>query len=146
MPPFTIIKGIKKLKILSVLDFAAETIVDYGCGSGSALLIAAESGFGNVIGIGLSPSLARLCRANIVAYSRMNQKSVLKVNNVNAIEYLPWANATVFFSSSRSWSVSVEKYMNRIRTSVAEHPRSTPGGGMSGAGRVSRVTPSPNSR
>ncbi len=46
---------------------AGFTFVDLGCGKGRALLIAAQHGFGHVLGVELAPELAASARANTLA-------------------------------------------------------------------------------
>lgn len=122
-PPFTIIKGIKKLRRLSSLNFADETFIDYGCGAGRVMLIAAESGFGNVVGIELSPALVEICAANIAAYERTNHNSVLSVKKQNAMEYIPPPDATVFFFFVPFGAEIYREVVQRIRESIARRPR-----------------------
>jgi SAM-dependent methyltransferase len=43
---------------------AEYTFVDLGCGKGRALLLAAQQGFGRILGVELSPQLAVIARAN----------------------------------------------------------------------------------
>jgi SAM-dependent methyltransferase len=59
----------------TVRDPARWTFLDAGCGKGKMLLLAAECGFGNVLGIEVVPSLAALARRNIAEYRRRNAVS-----------------------------------------------------------------------
>ncbi len=122
-PPFTIIQGLKKLRRLSGLDFAEEGFIDYGCGAGRVLIIAAESGFVDVTGIELSPSLVETCKRNIEAYAPINQASKLTVIKQNAMEYVPSTNATVFFFFVPFGADVYREVMARIRESIAALPR-----------------------
>ena len=58
-------------------DWSNATFVDLGCGKGRALIIAAEAGFAEVIGVELSAKLAKSAIANI---QRM------KLGNVQVVE------------------------------------------------------------
>jgi SAM-dependent methyltransferase len=49
-------------------DPAEYTFVDLGCGKGRALLLAAQQGFGRILGVELSPQLAVIARANTAPY------------------------------------------------------------------------------
>lgn len=122
-PPFTMIQGLKKLRRLSGLDFAEEGFVDYGCGAGRVLVIAAESGFANVTGIELSPLLVETCKRNIEAYAATNRNSTLTVVKQNAMEYVPPPSASVFFFFVPFGADIYRKVMHRIRESIEEHPR-----------------------
>jgi len=122
-PPFTIIQGLKKLRRLSGRDFSEEGFIDYGCGAGRVLIIAAELGFVDITGIELSPSLVETCKSNIGAYAPTNPASKLTVIKRNAMEYVPPTNATVFFFFVPFGADIYRKVMVRIRESIEELPR-----------------------
>ena len=122
-PPFTIIQGLKKLERLSGMDFSKESFVDYGCGAGRVIIIAAQSGFGNVTGLELSPPLIETCRANIAQYASVNPTSNLTVLKKNAALYEPPTNATVFFFFVPFGAEVYKDVMTRITESVAKRPR-----------------------
>lgn len=43
----------------------AGTLVDYGCGKGRVLLLAAEAGFVKIVGVEFDPALAKVARQNL---------------------------------------------------------------------------------
>ena len=95
-PPYRIITALKILKNV-VKDFSTSTLVDYGCGAGRVMIIAAEAGFRKVIGIDLSPKLIELCRSNLKRYSHINNKSKMLVLEQDASQYIPPPDANVFY-------------------------------------------------
>ena len=54
-------------ELLSLLPAStlSATFVDYGCGKGRVLLLAAEAGFIRLIGVEFAPELATVCEANL---------------------------------------------------------------------------------
>jgi len=95
-PPYRVFTSLKTLKRV-VKDFNTSTFVDYGCGAGRVMIIAAEAGFGKVIGIDLSPQLIELCRSNLKQYSRINNTSEMIVLEQDASQYIPPGDSNVFF-------------------------------------------------
>ena len=59
--PSTLTQALQRLPI----DPALFTFVDLGCGKGRALLVAAQHGFLNLLGVELSPPLAAIARRNL---------------------------------------------------------------------------------
>jgi len=51
------------------------TFVDFGSGKGLALLLAAEAGFGRVIGIEFSPQLNAIAESNVLAFQRSTPRA-----------------------------------------------------------------------
>ena len=115
-PPFTIMRDLRELRRLSGLDFAKETFVDYGCGAGRVMIIAAESGFASAIGIELSPALVETCESNIARYTTTKKRDCnLVVLRQNAMTYEPPDDATVFFFFVPFDAEVYEAVMLRIR-------------------------------
>ena len=46
--------------------------VDLGCGKGRGLLLAKELGFGKIVGVEFSPSLAKIARRNVTRYKQIS--------------------------------------------------------------------------
>ena len=122
-PPFTIRQGLRKLERLSGLDFSNETFIDYGCGAGRVLIIAAEAGFGRVIGIELSPALVATCEQNLEQYRSRKTDSRLEVQLENAATYRPPDDASVYFFFVPFDAPVYQEVMNNIRDSAKRHAR-----------------------
>jgi SAM-dependent methyltransferase len=64
------------------------TFVDIGCGKGRAVLLAAEYGFREVIGVELNPSLAAIARANVDLYVAAGKtRSPIRIELGDALEF-----------------------------------------------------------
>ncbi|PWB84638.1 MAG: hypothetical protein C3F11_00225, partial [Methylocystaceae bacterium] len=53
-------------------NWSGATFLDLGCGKGRALVVAAEAGFGQVVGVELSGKLAKLARRNLSKLGLVN--------------------------------------------------------------------------
>ncbi|MDR4498071.1 MAG: class I SAM-dependent methyltransferase [Candidatus Scalindua sp.] len=121
--PYATISALKALKKKCLHDLKSETIVDYGCGTGRMLIIAAESGFGNVTGIEMSPYLAKLCQRNIQKYSRSHKNLNITVLEQDAVKYIPHVNDIVFHFYD-PFNINVcKKVIANIKHSVQANPR-----------------------
>ncbi|MGD8853347.1 MAG: class I SAM-dependent methyltransferase [Gammaproteobacteria bacterium] len=94
--PYKVMAALKVLKKY-MGGYGALSFVDYGCGAGRAMIVAAEAGFQNIVGIELSPKLIRICKENIATYSRVNRAAKLAVLVQDAATYLPGKHCGVFF-------------------------------------------------
>ena len=65
------------------LDPAGFTFVDLGCGKGRALLVAAHHGFGRLLGVEISPSLAAIARANLARFPNAE----VRTQDATVVEY-----------------------------------------------------------
>lgn len=99
-------------------------LVDYGCGAGRVMILAAEAGFGRVIGIEFSPLMAELCRKNIATYElRRGYRTEFTILEQDAATYDPPSDARVFFFYSPfNWEL-YEPVLDRIEKSIARAPR-----------------------
>jgi SAM-dependent methyltransferase len=68
---------------LADFTLADFTFVDLGCGKGRALLIAAQQGFGRVLGIELSPALAEIARSNASPHANIQ----IRIADASTIAY-----------------------------------------------------------
>jgi len=73
------------------------TFVDYGCGMGRALLLAAESGFSNVVGVDHSALLIEICKKNISLYQERHPDSLIEAITCDATDFEIPDNAQIFF-------------------------------------------------
>ncbi len=73
------------------------TFVDYGCGKGRVLLMAAETGFTQLIGVDFAPELAAICEANLRRRRGRAACAEVKVRVQDAAEFeLPSGPLVVF--------------------------------------------------
>ena len=92
-----------------------ETFVDYGCGAGRVMILAAEAGFDRVIGIEFSPRMAALCRKNLKTYARRHAGSTeFRLVEGDAAEVDVSDGARVFFFYSPfKWNI-YEKVLAKL--------------------------------
>ncbi len=113
------------LEYLRVHDAAALNgwFVDFGCGAGPVMIIAAELGWKQVTGVELSPSLVRLCRQNLSQYSKQHPGVHFEVVEQDAVALPIRADAQVFFFEPFAPSI-YEIVLERIPSSLRSSPRS----------------------
>lgn len=86
--------------LLDALPPAARTarFVDFGCGKGRVLLLAAEAGFTRLTGVEFSPALAEAARRNLLRYSRTRPPVHHEVLTMDAASYvIPEEPVVLFF-------------------------------------------------
>ena len=90
---------IRLLRRLPIGDPAGYAFVDYGCGKGATLLLAAEYGFGSVVGVELDSRLTAVARDNVrsVAHRSPRQAAVIEVVHADAAAHRPESRPTVAF-------------------------------------------------
>ncbi|MCA9118917.1 MAG: class I SAM-dependent methyltransferase [Planctomycetaceae bacterium] len=100
-----------------------DVFVDFGCGMGRAVILAATYSFRRVIGVERSESLSRIARGNIVrAKSKLRCRDVL-VETCDARNYQVPMDATHFFLFNPFDEPVVLNVLDHIRQSVEAHPR-----------------------
>ncbi len=80
--------GIVRRMLAFVPDASQTSFVDLGCGKGRVLIVAAEFGFARVIGVELSPELARTARRNAeIVAARFPDRVRIEAVEGDAVEY-----------------------------------------------------------
>jgi SAM-dependent methyltransferase len=113
-------------EILSALNIKHEryTFIDYGCGKGRALLVAAEFPFHRIVGVEFAPQLAEIAKQNLRNY-RCGQPKCRDVTvlAMDAADFeLPREPAVLFFFSPFKGSV-MESVVENIEASLRSFPR-----------------------
>lgn len=123
-PPFSVRTGIAALRSW-LPAFEEATFIDYGCGAGRVMLIAAELGFKRVIGLELSHDLAARCQENLDRYGRRRGAGhgSLAVEIANAMEYSPGPSTRVFFFFKPFDQWILDGVMKQIEASLVAAPR-----------------------
>ncbi|MBI3865835.1 MAG: class I SAM-dependent methyltransferase, partial [Planctomycetia bacterium] len=105
------------------LDCSRFVFVDFGCGKGKTLLMAAESPFKQVIGIEISTKLAQIAEDNIRVYTGERKCSDSRVVCADARQYvLPSEPAVVFFYDPFKLE-AMTTVLENIRRSLIATPR-----------------------
>ena len=98
--------------------------VDYGCGKGRVLLLAADAGFQRVVGVEFSPQLCDIARNNAARY-RAHRPNLppIEIVEADASLYDPPANVGVFYFYCPFDELLMREAVDRILASLRLHPR-----------------------
>ena len=102
---------------------ASDVLVDFGCGKGRVLLIAAKYGFKRVVGIEFSKYLCSIARENIRRMQKKTSLCPIEVICNDASLYDVRPDETVFFFFNPFESVVMNKVIRKIEDSFDQHPR-----------------------
>ena len=98
--------------------------VDYGCGKGRVLLLAADAGFQRVLGVEFSPQLCDIARTNAARYrARKSNLPPIEIVEVDASRYDPPADVGVFYFYCPFDELLMRAAVDRILESLRLHPR-----------------------
>jgi SAM-dependent methyltransferase len=100
------------------------TFVDLGCAKGRTLLLAAQMGFGRVIGVEFAGALCEIARSNIARFSGFGDaRARCSVSHADATQYeFPDGKLVLYFGNPfglELWPVMLAN----IETSLRKHPR-----------------------
>jgi len=108
-------------------DHSHHGFVDYGCGKGRALLLAASHGFRSAVGVEFSPTLADTARSNVEVFRskhfRGTQTTAFSVATADATEFAVPADADTFFFFNPFGPAVLAPVLSRIAESLAASPR-----------------------
>jgi SAM-dependent methyltransferase len=104
-------------------DLSGYTFIDFGCGKGRAMLLAAERGFKKIIGLEFAPELAEIARSNAEKLRSKTGDERLEIVTVDASAFdIPEeCSVLYFFNPFRSEVSSV--VADNIRRSWVAKPR-----------------------
>lgn len=106
------------------IDHTRFVFIDFGCGKGKVLLLAAELPFRRIIGVELSEKLLRIAEDNVRSYLRRTRKrNVIELVCRDAADYpLPPERSVLYFWNPFGETV-LEKLLGNIQRSLAAAPR-----------------------
>ena len=104
-------------ELLSWIPAAARgaTFVDYGCGKGRVLLLAAEAGFPNLAGVEFAPELAAICEANLRRRRGRASRAEVSVRVQDAAEFELPAGPLVVFLYNPFHGETLSRVVARLR-------------------------------
>jgi SAM-dependent methyltransferase len=107
------------------IDCRGRVLVDYGCGMGRALLVAATLPFKKIIGVEVSPRLADQARTNLSRYaaSATGPMPEWEVVTADARDFEPPPDATIFYFYDPFDAAVFREVVARIGASLDAHPR-----------------------
>jgi SAM-dependent methyltransferase len=100
-----------------------DSFIDFGCGKGQVLALAARFPFGKVIGLDLSPSLIATAQHNMDRIRAKSRSKAIELVQQNALDYeIPDDLTIAYFYMPFPTSV-YEPVVRNIAASIARHPR-----------------------
>ncbi len=112
-------------KVLKMSALPTEgAFLDLGCGKGRALILAAEYGYGRVVGVEFSDLLCRIAESNLSRYARRSSaRAAYEVVHADAAGYpIPDDVSTVFMFNPFD-AVIMTKVVQNITASLTRRPR-----------------------
>jgi SAM-dependent methyltransferase len=104
---------------------ADKTIVDFGCGKGRVLAVAAYYGFTKITGIDFAKELCDAARKNIAPFQQKFPEKIFNVIHANAVDYIIENDTNVFFFFNPFDEVVMLAVVKNILASLKENPRET---------------------
>ncbi|MEV0155919.1 class I SAM-dependent methyltransferase [Micromonospora sp. NPDC050686] len=122
MAPHQFRRILRRLPLGSPADFA---FVDLGSGKGLPLLLAAEHGFGEVVGVELNRDLIEMSRRNVRSFEarRPEQAGVIAVHHDDAAKFTLPSRATVLFLFNPFGAATLRVVVDNVERSLKESPR-----------------------
>jgi SAM-dependent methyltransferase len=93
----------------------AATFVDYGCGKGRVLMLAAETGFTRLLGVEFAPELAAVCEVNLRRRQGSVAQTDVKVRVQDAAEFEPPPGPLVVFLYNPFHGETLRRVVARLR-------------------------------
>lgn len=108
-----------------VSRFSNETIIDFGCGAGRVMIVAAEMNFKKIIGIEFSTKIFHRCEKNLNNYCRKKKidTDVFKLINHDVTKVSIEDDWRIFFFYSPFKWLIYEKVLEKIEKSISCNPR-----------------------
>jgi SAM-dependent methyltransferase len=112
-------------KVLNSIKLPADaTFIDFGCGKGRVLMMAAEYGFRRVTGVDFSKELCDRAYKNISTYqSRRRNGTDIDILNMDAVDYPVRAEDTVFYFFNPFDETVLGRVLDNITASLNSSPR-----------------------
>lgn len=106
------------------LDTSRYTFIDYGCGKGRALLLAAEHGFDRIVGVEFSAELCDVARQNITQYrnaSRSSAAITVECADVRMFD-LPPGDCVLYFYNPFQTEI-FERVLDKVKSAIEAQER-----------------------
>lgn len=103
---------------------AGSVFVDFGCGKGRVLLIAAEFGFRKVRGVEFAHELCKIAKNNCAVYKRKTgTKTEFQIIDSDVVDYIINNDENVFFMYNPFKEAVLREVLNNITSSLNIQPR-----------------------
>lgn len=115
-------KAIYKMLRMIPIDYSESTFIDYGCGKGRAIVVAATFPFKRVIGIEISDPLIEIARNNA---QKMRYKRAVSIDlyQTDAAQYTVSKDVNVIYFFNPFKGQVLQAVINKIYDSYKECPR-----------------------
>lgn len=100
-----------------------DVLLDYGCGKGRAVVVAAQHPLRKVIGLDVVEELVQAARRNVLRAGPRLKCSDVEVVAADATAYCVPADVTLIYLYNPFWGETLLAVQERIRESLAAHPR-----------------------
>ena len=102
---------------------ANQNLLDYGCGKGRVLAVAAYYGFSKITGVEFAEELCEMARKNIIPVQQKFSQKIFNVIHANAVDYKIENDTNVFFFFNPFDEVVMLAVVKNILASIKENPR-----------------------
>lgn len=102
---------------------SGDVFIDFGCGKGQVLALAARFPFGRVIGLDLSPSLIAIAQRNVDQIRGRSRCRDIELVEQNALDYAIPDDLTIAYFYMPFPTSVFEQVVQHIDASLASHPR-----------------------
>ncbi len=114
----------KMLPVVQQLAPADSVLLDFGCGKGRVLLLAAEQGFRSVRGIEFAAELCEIARKNVAAFkAKAGNSADIQIIEGDVTNYAIRPEENVFFLFNPFDDVVFAKVLENLSTSLKSNPR-----------------------
>lgn len=112
-------------RVLSALNPSPDSaFVDFGCGKGRVLLLAADYRFKRITGVEFAKELCDIARNNLIRYrAKTGTKADMRIVEGDAAEYEVQDDENVIFMANPFSSSLMEKVLQNIAQSLRQKPR-----------------------
>ena len=102
---------------------ANQNILDFGCGKGRVLAVAAYYGFKKITGVEFAKELCEEARKNIIPVQQKFPERIFNVINANAVDFTIEKDTNVFFFFNPFNEIVMLEVAKNILQSLKENPR-----------------------
>lgn len=102
---------------------ADQNILDFGCGKGRVLAVAANYGFRKITGVEFAKELCQAAKKNIIPVQQNFPGKIFNVIHANAVDYKIEYDTNVFFFFNPFNEVVMLAVVKNILASLKENPR-----------------------
>lgn len=105
------------------LTFSESVFLDYGCGSGRALLLAANFGFKKVVGVESSRELLKIANRNVEIIRQVRDECEYHLFCCDAAEFIVPSDVNVAYFFNPFGPEVLAPVILNLRRSLEQHPR-----------------------